>query len=133
MFPIEQTWSALYTSLGPEIAISEMVRHTSAPALPYLNSYRLSELAIVELTPVLDCRDVAAIGLTLNDVWHPKDYEPTQAITAAAMARGCQGILVPSATCLGDNLIIFTDELHDLDHQIRLVGSRVPCLYVDRS
>jgi hypothetical protein len=63
---------------------------------------------------------------------HDTDYEATQAIGAAAFADGLEGLLVPSATRLGDNLILFPDNLR-AGSRIEVVSSRDPRLYVQRS
>ena len=72
-FPLDQTWPVLYLALGPHIALSERLRHTTPDLLSSLNGRRLSELR-VELASVLDCgggRDchdpAPALGLTRTD------------------------------------------------------------------
>jgi hypothetical protein len=55
----------------------------------------------------------------------------TQVIGTAAFARGLAGVLAPSATRLGDNLILFTDHL-GAGSTIVLLSSRDPRLYVER-
>ena len=79
---------------------------------------RLAALAIMRLTRLsiemeglLDCRDPVTMGLTLDDLLHDTDYRLTQQIGAASVALGIEGILVPSATLLGDNLVVWTSQL----------------------
>ena len=60
---------------------------------------------------------------------HDTDYEATQALGAAANSRGFEGLLVPSATRLGNNLIVFSQNLL-ADSRIAVVSSRDPRLYV---
>jgi hypothetical protein len=60
---------------------------------------------------------------------HDTDYETTQALGAAANSRGLEGLLVPSATRLGDNLIVFPHNLRS-ESRIDVVSSRDPRLYV---
>jgi hypothetical protein len=67
---------ALYTSLSPEISMAELMRHLTADMLPFLNSYRLTELA-VDLSFVVDCTNPALIGLTLEDLVGDLSYEYT--------------------------------------------------------
>lgn len=98
--------------------------------LPSLNDYRISELS-VRLEAVLDCRDPAPLGLSLEYLVHDTDFEVTQGIGAAAFAASFEGLLVVSATRLGDNLILFPDHLHSAS-QIAVVSSRDPRLYVER-
>jgi RES domain-containing protein len=95
-----------------------------------LNEYRVSELE-VETEAVLDCRDAAALGLDPDDLVHDYEFEITQELAAAAIARDVEGILVPSATRLGDNLIVFPDCLHAASQMV-VIDSRDPQLYVRR-
>jgi hypothetical protein len=91
---------------------------------------RLTTLS-VRLEAVMDCRDAAAMGLDPAALLHDTDYDLTQAIGAAALARGVEGILVPSATRLGDNLILWIAQIRP-DSQITLIRSEDPRLYVPR-
>ncbi|MEA2598049.1 MAG: hypothetical protein QOF01_4518 [Thermomicrobiales bacterium] len=47
------------------------------------------------------------LGLTEDDLLNDVDYSVGQALAAAAVELGFEGMLVPSATRLGDNLIDF--------------------------
>jgi hypothetical protein len=102
-------------------------RGCRTPCLPSLNDYRLSELS-VRVRAVLDCRDPVPLGVRFDDLVHDTDYEATQAIGAAAFADGLEGLLVHSATRLGDNLILFPDNLRP-GSRIEVVSSRDPRLY----
>jgi len=70
-----------------------------------IRNYRLSELQVT-LAAVLDCRDLSALGLTRKALLG-ESYALGQELAAAAVARGAEGIIVPSATRWGDNLIVF--------------------------
>lgn len=129
-FPRSQVWAALYLALGPEVSLAEVLRHFAPPLLPQLNEYRLSELAI-DLLAVLDCRDAAALGLDPADLVRDYDFALTQEIAAAAIAQGAEGILVPSATDLGENLVVFPAQLRGAS-RLTVTGSRDPRLYVPR-
>jgi RES domain-containing protein len=129
-FPEEQVWLALYLSLGPEVCIGEILRHISAELLPQLNDFRLTEMW-VELSRVLNCRDPSAAGLGLAALCSDSDYNTTRAVAAAAMARGAEGILVPSASLLGDNLILFPSLLR-ASARLEVINSRDPRLYIER-
>lgn len=131
LFPEREVWTALYLALGAEICLGEVLRHVTPELLPQLNGYRLSELA-VRLTAVLDCRDVAALGLQPTDLWHDTDCFIPRMIAAAAIMRGVEGMIVPSATHLGDNLIVFPGLLR-ANASLEVVGERDPALYVPRS
>jgi RES domain-containing protein len=104
LFPPEQTFPALYTSLAPEVAIWEMVRRSAARNLAYLQNNILSELE-VDLTHVLDLSDPTSVGLTSSDLTSA-DHQPGQDLAAAALARGYEGLLVPSAALPGLNLVL---------------------------
>lgn len=65
-FQLDQVWPALYLALGPEVALGEVFRQLVPELLPRINDYRLSEIAI-ELGAVLDCRDLAVLGLASDD------------------------------------------------------------------
>jgi RES domain-containing protein len=129
-FPEDQAWPALYLALSAEIALGEIVRHVTPELLDKLNDFRMSELQ-VELTAVLDCRDATAFGLAADDLIRDYDFEATQELAAAAITHDAEGILVPSATGLGDNLIVFPAQLHSAS-KLAVVDSRDPRLYVGR-
>lgn len=126
----DQTWPALYLALRAETALGEIVRHVTPGLLDKLNDFRMSELA-VELAAVLDCHDATVLGLSSDDLTPDHDFEATQELAAAAIARGAEGILIPSATGLGDNLIIFPAQLRSAS-RLAVVDSRDPRLYVKR-
>lgn len=128
-FPDNEVWAALYLALSPEVGLGEVLRHFDE-LLPQLNEYRLSELE-VELSAVLDCRDALALGLATADLIRDGDFVIAQEIAAEAIVRGAEGILVPSATQMGDNLVVFPDRLTG-SSRLTLVGSRDPRLYVPR-
>ncbi len=129
-FPEGPTWPALYLAFRPEIPWVEITRHSSV--LPLHNEFLLSEV-FIGLTAVLDCRDVTAMGLSPSDLLNDTDYEVPQALAGAALARGAKGMVVPSATLLGDNLIILPDNLPmPGDYELRVIGSRAMRPYADR-
>lgn len=129
-FPEDQAWPALYLALSPEVALGEIVRHITPDLVADLNDYRVSELD-AELEAVLDCRDAAALGLEPNDLVRDYDFEITQELASAAITQDAEGVLVPSATALGDNLIVFPALLRG-GSRLRVISSRDPRLYVSR-
>lgn len=129
-FPPSQVWAALYLSLTAEASLGEVLRQFGPEMLPELNEYRLSELD-VELSAVLDCRDAAALGLSRADLIQNREFAITQEIAGEAIARGMEGILVPSATGLGDNLVVFPARLRSAS-RLTVLGGRDPRLYVPR-
>lgn len=91
---------------------------------------RLSRLS-VQVGAILDCRDAGAMGLTPDDLLHDTDYHVTQQIGAASVALGVEGILVPSATLLGDNLVLWVSQMSPTSRVVML-SSEDPRLYVPR-
>jgi RES domain-containing protein len=106
-FPADQTWPALYLALAPEISIAENLRHVASwEQFTQLNDFVLTEIS-VKPTFILDCRDIPSLRLSLSDLGDDYDYDIPQRLAEAALARGAEGILVPSTTGLGDNLVLF--------------------------
>jgi len=52
-----------------------------------------------------------ALGLTHDALLDDPMYTTGQQLGLAAVRRGAEGILIPSATRAGDNLILFPDNL----------------------
>ncbi len=129
-FSRSEVWVALYLALRPEVSLGEILRHFDPQLLPQLNEYRLSEID-VELEAVLDCRNAAALGLSPEDLVRDYDFATTQEIAAAAIVHGAEGILVPSATGLGDNLVVFPAQLRG-GSRLAVAGSRDPKLHIPR-
>jgi hypothetical protein len=120
----------LVTTIRPEASIGEFLRHSAEGALSRLAVMRLSRLS-VRVSALLDCRDPALMGLDLELLLHDTDYELTQAIGAASLVRDVEGIIVPSATLLGDNVVLWMARLRFGSH-VSLVRSEDPRLYVPR-
>jgi RES domain-containing protein len=99
-FPEGETFPALYLATAPEICLGEVYRRVTPELLPSLNDFRLSELS-VSLHEIADYRDPSALGLTPEDLAHDTGYRAAQSLGAAADAHGVEGLLVPSATGLG--------------------------------
>jgi len=99
----------LYTALGPEIALGEAIRYLS-PTMRKIADYRLTEVALT-LAAVLDLRDVATHGIDDTILLDDYDYTTAHSIAGAAVRRGADGLLVPSATRLGHNIIVLPDNL----------------------
>ena len=109
-FPPDETFPALYLSLTPEVALGEVLRYmlaarTAEMIRDRVRSYLLTELQVT-LTAVLDCRDLDGLGLT-RETLLGDSYALGQELAAAAVARGAEAILIPSATRWGDNLVHF--------------------------
>lgn len=98
-----RSWAALYTSVDLAVALGEIQRNIK---LSGLRDYRFTEIR-VQLEAVVDCRELSEIQLLLDD----HVYSSGQAIAVAAIDARAEAILMPSATRLGDNLIIFPDSI----------------------
>jgi RES domain-containing protein len=128
LFPEAQCWLALYLGLNPEICLGEIVRHLWQGGLEMLKDRCLSEL-VVEASALLDCRRVDRLGLAYADLCEDLDYRIPQSVAAAAIHRGAEGLLVPSATALGDNLVLFPTHSRP-SSKLAVVGVREPRLYI---
>ena len=126
----QATWRAIYTALTPETALGEVLRHFTAELLPGLNRYRLTEVEVA-LTGVIDCRSAPAMGVEPSELTDDYEFVTTRAIATASIERGAEAILVPSATGLGDNLVVFPDQLQASSKMV-IVGGRDPRLFVHR-
>ena len=124
-------WQALYCALSPETCLGEILRNTPPELMPGLNLYRLSEIE-VDLESIIDCRPIATFGIPIEELIRDRAYDVTQRIARAALRTGAQGILVPSATRLGDNLVIFPDNLRP-ESRLEVIASRDPVLYVEKN
>ncbi len=109
LFPENQVFPALYTSQAAHLAVWEMVRQRASTNLLFLQNNRLSQLD-VSLTAVLDCSDPSTLGLSSADI-HGTDRRIPWAIGAAAVGRGANGLIIPSAAMNGTNLVVFPTNL----------------------
>jgi hypothetical protein len=103
-FPEGPTWPALYTACDLAVALGEIQR--SIVRQDDLTDFRFTEIW-VQFDRVLDCRNLAELETRDEELFDDFDYTSGQALARAALDRGVEALLVPSATRLGDNLIIF--------------------------
>lgn len=115
-FPVSETWMALYTSLAPQVALGERIRHTQPSTLGKLAHQRQSRLrvqlqAVLNLCHTDGCTGLNIPGLSKTDLCHPRDYERCHQLAQAARHRA-EAMLVPSCTNFPEgNLILFPDRL----------------------
>lgn len=121
----------MYLSLSNGGALAELTRRLEPTTLAGLNDRRLTRIQ-VSLSVVLDLRDPSILGLTLADMTDDYDYTITQALAAAALQRGVEGLLVPAASLVSANLVVLVDNLLP-DSEIQPLDSIDPRLYVPRS
>lgn len=100
----------LYTALTEEAAKKEIERH--APRDMLQEKLVMAKINI-RLDKVLDLTQSSTLGLLglSKDVLITSDYSITHAISMLARQAGFRGLIVPSATSAGDNLIIFENNL----------------------
>lgn len=125
LFSEHETWPALYLALSAEICLGEIMRHITPALLPQLNGYRLSEIAVY-CAAIVDCTDVPAIGVRPDDLLHDTNFPASALLAEAVIAKGAEGMIVPSATRLGNNLIIFPNQMR-AGSTLTVVGERDPC------
>jgi RES domain-containing protein len=109
-FPDGPNWPVLYLALAPEVCIGELVRNVAPLDPTRLNNYRISELHM-SLPVVVDCTDLAALRLEIEDLCHDSDWEIPQELAEVALHPRFEGMIVPSASRLGNNLIVFPEQL----------------------
>jgi hypothetical protein len=90
-------WEALYVGLSWGVCLAELVRHLTPATLPAAQqSRRCSEIEL-DLQCVLDCTDLALLGVKEEELLHNSDYSIGQALARAARGQACEALLVPSA------------------------------------
>lgn len=109
-FPSGDQWAALYTATTPDVALAEAWRYIEPDLIDAVTEARLSEIAVM-FSLILDCRNINALGIPEEALFDDWNYESGQALGRAVVERGAEAMLVPSATRLGDNLIVFTANL----------------------
>jgi RES domain-containing protein len=116
---IKPPFRALYTSAESAAALLEAVRHLGYYAADGRAIVALDDVALrvltqlrVTLQRVLDWRHAPG----LRDGLSKASYRQTQQLGAAAFAAGVEGILVPSATGVDANLVVFVDQLAENSH-----------------
>ena len=127
-FGPDEIWAALYTGTTYGVCLGEIVRHLpTAEFVTRLRAYRLSRLE-VRLAAVLDVRVLGCCGLTPAILLDDPTYAVGQTLAAAAIARSCEGLLVPSATRLPDPVLVLFPERFGPDARVRVLGSVDPAL-----
>lgn len=103
-------WPALYTSLDLATCAFEVQRIITrgGGSIDTLRDYRYSELS-VRLQVVIDSSDPAQLGLTAEDLLQEGNYAIPRAVALAGRVVEAEALLVPSASRIGHNLIIFPD------------------------
>ena len=130
LFGKDEVFPALYLATAPEVTLGEKQRHLTSANLPQMRNQVLSELHI-SLQAVCDISTPEEVGISSEALMDDHDYSFPQSASAALRNRGAEALLVPSATLLGANLVVFPDRLLD-GSSLEVVASRATRLYVER-
>ena len=99
--------------------------------LPQMKNQVLSEFR-VRLQTVYDLSKPEELGIDHRDLVDDRNYSFPQSVSAALRNQGAEAFLVPSATLLGINLVVFPDRLRD-GSSLEILESRKTRLYVEGS
>ena len=86
----------------------------------------------VRLQAVYDLSNPEEFGLNSKDLIEDRNYSLPQSLASALRHRGAEAFLVPSATLLGSNLVVFPDRLRD-ESSLEILDSRPTRLYVEEA
>jgi RES domain-containing protein len=110
------TFPALYTSIESAAALLEVVRHLGYRATDSRAVVALDDIAMrvlsqldVRLQKVFDWSGDSALASATS-------YADSQQLAAQSVNAGAEAILVPSATGIDCNLIVFIDNLLESSH-----------------
>lgn len=138
-----------YLAIEEVTALGEIIRHqealtgmSDAIAMKaavernrvYLSTRRLTRLEL-SFSRIRDARNLEALGISQDDffvdgIWDAGGYV-SQALGQACRDAGDEGVVVPSATRLGDSLILFLENKLD-SSEIQQGPSRDPSLFLPR-
>ena len=127
LFPEGEAWPALYSSLGPHVAMGEFTRHVRD--ISELSGVRLTRIR-VRLASIVDCRDLGRLEVTHDALLEDTDYTLGQQLARAAIDKRLEGMLIPSATRFPEgNLVIFPFEFRPVS-EMEVEEHVDPHLYV---
>jgi RES domain-containing protein len=130
LFAEDEVFPALYLATAPEVTLGEKQRHLTSASLPQMKNQVLSELR-VSLQAVFDLSMTEEVGISSGALMDDHDYSLPQSVSAALRDRGAEALLVPSATLLGANLVVFPDLLLD-GSNLEVLDARATRLYVEK-
>jgi hypothetical protein len=131
-----RVWPALYLALDTGAALAEAIRYLGPDGARSTAGRRLTEVS-VSLARAIDVRDPSVLGLSVDDLTRDHDWTVphpptiTQLIGLAALDVGAEGLLFPAASLVGNNLVIFPDNLSPAS-TLQVVRHIDPKLYVPR-
>lgn len=100
----------LYTSIGKDLALKEIGRHAARNPLATGLAIGRIRVGLQKALDLTDPNTRDALCITQEDITGP-GWGLTQAISRSARNADFQGILAPSATGGGANLVIFENNL----------------------
>lgn len=113
---VKPPFRALYASIESAAALLEVVRHLGYRSPDRRAVVALDDIAMrvltqidIDLQRVFDLRKEPVLRENLSHA----SYRQTQQVAGAAFNRGAEGVLVPSATGIDANLVLFVDNLDD--------------------
>ena len=130
-FEEDEVFPALYLATAPEVSLGEKQRHLTKGNLPRMRKQVLSEFRI-RLHTVYDLSNPEEFGLDSKDLTEDRDYSLPQNLAMVLRERGAEAFLVPSATLLGTNLVVFPDRLRG-ESGLEILDSRPTRLYVEET
>lgn len=106
-------FGVLYLSENEKVSIAERLRKGESP---YPMTLAEIEVNLSEVLDLTDDTSVKQLNINKGDLLRVTgnvayDYEITREIARMARAKGIEGLLVPSVTSKGKNLVIFIDNL----------------------
>lgn len=129
LFDEDEVFPALYFATAPEVTLGEKQRHLTSVNLPQMRNQVLSELRI-SLQAVCNISMPEEVGICSEALMDDHDYSFPQSVSTALRDRGAEALLVPSATLLGANLVVFPDRILERS-DLEVVASRGTRLYVE--
>jgi RES domain-containing protein len=106
-------FGVLYLSENEKVSVAERLRKGESP---YPMTLAEIEVNLSEVLDLTDDTHVKRLGINKGDLLRVTgnvayDYGITREIASRARAKGIEGLLVPSVTSKGKNLVIFIDNL----------------------
>ena len=129
-FGEDAAFPVLYLATAPEVAMGEKQRHLTSGNLPQVKNQVLSEFR-VRLQAVYDLSTPEEVGIDSEILLKDHDHSFSQSLSATLRDRGAEALLMPSATMLGNNIVVFPDRLYD-GSSLEVVRTRRTRLYVPR-
>lgn len=119
-YNVKNVFGALYLGKSPQVCQEEMRRGKKRTERMLLAKVKVSLRRVLDLT---DDKILSALGVEREALMRAQDYEPTRRIAKLARDSGIEGLVVPSVTQMGSNLVIFMDKLLP-DSKVRVLKKK---------